>query len=437
MKKYQRSQELQGRTSWAGIARPSGVQLGFTIGLALWLWLGYAQMPAIAQPAPNEPNLSSVASPGLAASEQAELSQLRVEQQIRKVVDSAVMSSGILRDRVELEVDRAFDHFATILNILLTLLTAVPIAIAVGVWLLRRSVISELVSQVREQIEKEITDVVKRQRDISVQQIESLKQLSLEQLNQMVADAQRALDDMNRNTNSAKQEIEALKSQATLQLQAMVADAQAVKDDTLQELTKLLPASPQDPLPPDLQPKIGRLTAVLESLKSVIPQLSFSAGDYVKQGNAFFFEGRYDEAILSYEKALQLNPESYEAWFGQASVLLISQQYEEAREAYAEAIARKPDSYEAHFGQASALRKLQVWDVAIAAYDRAIQLRPDQPKPWFNKACCQAMQGDSDGAITSLAKALQLGGDRYRELAKTESAFESLRQHEQAIALLS
>ncbi|MCS6812455.1 MAG: tetratricopeptide repeat protein, partial [Cyanobacteria bacterium] len=379
----------------------------------------------------------SVTQPPMVTAEQVELSQLRVEQQIRKAVDNALTGSGLLRDRVELEVDRAFDHFATILNILLTLLTAVPIAIAVGVWLLRRSVISELVTQVREQIEKEITEEVKRQRDISVQQIESLKQLSLEQFNQMVADAQASLDGMNRNIDAAKKEVEGLKSQATSQLQAMVADAQAVKDDTIQELTKLLPDSPQDPLPPDVQPKIGRLTAILESLKSVIPQLSFSAGDYVKQGNAFFFEGRYDEAILSYEKALQLNPEFYEAWFGEASVLLISQQYEEAIEAYNEAITLKPDSYEAHFGQASAYRKLQQWEAAIIAYDRALQIRPEQPKPWFNKACCQAAQGDYEGAIASLSQAIQLGADKYRELARTEPAFEPLRTDDRVVALLA
>ncbi len=402
--------------------------------LVICLWLGLAVQPVAAQSVPADPGIAqSIAT----TTDQAELSQLRVEQQIRRSVESALTSSGMLRDRVELEVDRAFDHFATILNILLTLLTAVPIAIAVGVWLLRRSVISELVSQVRDQIEKEITDAIKRQRDLSVQQIEDLKQLSLDQLNQMVADAQSSVDEMNRNTDAAKQNIEALKSQATLQLQAMVADAQAVKDDTIQELTKLLPASPQDPIPPDLQPRLGKLTAILESLKSVIPQLSFSAGDYVKQGNAFFFEGRYDEAILSYEKALQLNPESYEAWFGEASVLLISQQYDEAREAYQQAIVLKPDSYEAHFGQASALRKLQALDAAIAAYDRAIQLRPDQPKPWFNKACCQAIQGDTERAIASLSQAVQLGADKYRDLAKTESAFEALRADDRVIALLA
>lgn len=402
--------------------------------LVIWLWLSLASLPAIAQVAGTS---DGVAQPPVVTAEQIELSQLRVEQQIRKAVDNALTGSGLLRDRVELEVDRAFDHFATILNILLTLLTAVPIAIAVGVWLLRRSVISELVTQVREQIEKEITEEVKRQRDISVQQIESLKQLSLEQFNQMVADAQASLDEMNRNTDAAKKEIEGLKSQATSQLQAMVADAQAVKDDTIQELTKLLPDSPQDPLPPDIQPKIGKLTAILESLKSVIPQLSFSAGDYVKQGNAFFFEGRYDEAILSYEKALQLNPDFYEAWFGEASVLLISQQYEEAVEAYNEAIMLRPDSYEAHFGQASAYRKLQQWEAAIIAYDRALQLRPEQPKPWFNKACCQAAQGDYEGAIASLSQAIQLGGDKYRELARTEPAFEPLRTDDRVVGLLT
>ena len=54
--------------------------------------------------------------------------------------------------------------------------------------------------------------------------------------------------------------------------------------------------------------KIQELTTQLELLKAANPQRFFTANDYVEQGKALYIEGRYEEAIASYEQVSQINP---------------------------------------------------------------------------------------------------------------------------------
>jgi superkiller protein 3 len=47
---------------------------------------------------------------------------------------------------------------------------------------------------------------------------------------------------------------------------------------------------------------------------------------------------------------------------------------------------------------------------------------------WYNKACRYALQGNVDLAIANLQQAINLNPDKYREMAKTDSDFDSLRE---------
>ncbi len=337
-----------------------------------------------------------------------ELQDLRTEKRFKGFIDQRLANSPEVQDRIELEVDRAFARTTTLLNILLVILTSLPVIAALGIWLLRRSVIGELVAEVRSQLETEVFAQLKQQKLSTIADIERMRSESLEQVEHMVAEAQSVLDELKTQIEIANQDIDRLKSDAASQLETMVTDAQQVKDQTIQELTGLLPGSTQDTLSPDAQPRVGTLTTLLESLKAAIPQITFSASDYLKQGNALFFESRYDDAIAAYDSAIALNPELYEAWFTKASTLMIGQRYGEASQAYQFATQLKPDSYDAWMGQGNALRKSQQSEAAIAAFGEAIALKPEDPLALFNRGNAKADTEDLPGAIADYDQALAL-----------------------------
>lgn len=122
----------------------------------------------------------------------------------------------------------------------------------------------------------------------------------------------------------------------------------------------------------------------------------FTANDYVEQGKALYFEGRYDNAIASHDKAIQIESDNPRAWFGRGT----------------------------------ALAKLQQDQDAIASYGQVIQIKPDFYLAWFGKARCYALPGDIELTIENLQQEINLNADKCRETAKTDSSFDKVREEE-------
>lgn len=333
------------------------------------------------------------------------LERLREDKQLQDLVEEDLEKSLTIRSQIQAEVDRAFGHTTSLLNVLLGVLTFLPVLAAISVWFIRRSVITQIIrdtqQQLREEVEKqfeqEIAAELKEQATAFKQEIEKLRAEFVEQL---------------------------------AQLQTLFSDAQKEKDQIIQELAQITPSPMRDSAPPETQQKIQSLTQQLERLKSTNSQLSFTANDYVEQGKAFYFEARYDDALTSYDRAVQLEPDNVRAWFGRGATLAKLQQVDGAIVAYDQAIQIKPDFFEAWFGRGTALTKLQQIDGAIAAYEKAIQIKPDFFLAWFSKARCHALQNNLELALDNLQQAMKLNPDKTKDVARTDAAFESMREYE-------
>jgi tetratricopeptide (TPR) repeat protein len=73
---------------------------------------------------------------------------------------------------------------------------------------------------------------------------------------------------------------------------------------------------------------------------------------------------------------------------------------------------------------------------AIASYDKALEIKPDKHEAFYNKACYYALQSQIDKAIQNLQQAINLNPDECREIAKTDSDFDSIRSHTRFQALI-
>jgi tetratricopeptide (TPR) repeat protein len=92
---------------------------------------------------------------------------------------------------------------------------------------------------------------------------------------------------------------------------------------------------------------------------------------------------------------------------------------EEAIASYDKALEIKPDYHEAWLQSGHALVKLGRLEEAIASFDKALEFKPDlRRKAFYNKACCYALQSQIDQAIQNLQQAINLNPDKYREMAK-------------------
>lgn len=332
-----------------------------------------------------------------------QLEQLRHDSQLQDLVEDDIKRSLAIRAQIQAEVDRAFDHTTTLLNVLLAVLTALPILAAVSIWFIRRSVINQIIAETKRQLQDEVEN-----------QLEA----------EVAAELKRQAEAFQKRIEQLEAEFDSQLSQ----LKLLFSDAQQGKDQIIQELAQIVPSPMREAAPPETQKRIHALTQQLEQLKSTHTQLSFTANDYVEQGNALYFDNRFEEAIASYDKAIQMEPDSAKAWLSRGAAQAKLQQYEEAIAAYDHATQLKPDMAEAWFGQGIAQAKLQQLEAAVLSYDRATQLKPDLVLAWIGKARCYALQENHEAAWEDLQQAIGLNPDKTREIVKTDPAFEVLRE---------
>ncbi len=96
----------------------------------------------------------------------------------------------------------------------------------------------------------------------------------------------------------------------------------------------------------------------------------------VRLGSALQALGRRDQAATYYQKALEIDPKSAEAWFKLGLALHDGRLPAQAAEAYRRALSLRPGLAEAETNLGMALQEQRQLDSAKQAYGRAINLRP-------------------------------------------------------------
>ncbi|MER3435672.1 MAG: hypothetical protein C4288_20350, partial [Leptolyngbya sp. ERB_1_1] len=153
------------------------------------------------------------------------------------------------------------------------------------------------------------------------------------------------------------------------------------------------------------------------------------------RGVALSALGRKEEAITSYDKAVEIKPDYHKAWDNRGDVLVELERYEEALASYALAIEINPEYPFPWGSQGFALMQLRQLDAAHESYDQAILLNPNDTRAHYNKACCYGLQAQIDLAIATLQQAILLSSE-CREMAKTDSGFDLIRQDDRFKALI-
>jgi tetratricopeptide (TPR) repeat protein len=202
----------------------------------------------------------------------------------------------------------------------------------------------------------------------------------------------------------------------------------------VQELEALVPASTQVAPSPEKRSQIDNLRLQIEDFQDLIPFLTQPAEYYFKQGNAFYFEKQYEEAIACYDKALEIKPDDSNAWTNRGVALSELKRYEEAIASYDKAIEIKPDFFEAWSNRGAALSGLKRYKEAIASYDKAIEIKPDYFEAYYNRGNALGKLGRYDEAFASYDKAIEIKPDYFEAYYNRGNALGKLGRYDEAIA---
>jgi tetratricopeptide (TPR) repeat protein len=185
----------------------------------------------------------------------------------------------------------------------------------------------------------------------------------------------------------------------------------------------------------------GRLFGILEEYEEAIASynkaLQFKPDDDIawsNRGIALSRLGHHEEAIASFDKALQFKPDHDSAWYNRGNALGNLGRYEGAIASYDKALQFKPDYVDAWYNQGIALGNLGRYEEAIASYDKVLQFKPDYVDAWNNRGVALDELVCYEEAIASYDKALQLNPDKDLVLNNRGNVLSNLGRYKEAIA---
>jgi Tfp pilus assembly protein PilF len=211
-------------------------------------------------------------------------------------------------------------------------------------------------------------------------------------------------------------------------------------------ITKLGNANPTSPnLVKLAKVVIGRIshpTSIGRRLKyQIIPMLApeekmlpIGANDYqawFDRGQKFVELGRFEEGIESYDKALQIKPDSV-AWNNRGSILYKLGRYQEAMESHDKALQIQANDHVAWNDRGNALYGLGRYQEALENYDKSLQIKPDYVV-WSNRGNVLGHLGRYQEAIEGYDKALQIKPDYYLTWNNRGNALNKLGRYQEAI----
>lgn len=131
-----------------------------------------------------------------------------------------------------------------------------------------------------------------------------------------------------------------------------------------------------------------------------------SADDFYSHGGVLFDQGRYDDAIAAYDRAIARRPDFAQAFNDRASAHASQGRDDRAIADYGRAIALKPDFADALVNRGITYARKGKFDNAIADFDRAISLKPDFAEAFLRRGQAYSQQQRFAAAIRSYDHAI-------------------------------
>jgi tetratricopeptide (TPR) repeat protein len=127
--------------------------------------------------------------------------------------------------------------------------------------------------------------------------------------------------------------------------------------------------------------------------------------DYTERGEILFAQGKRNEAIASFDKAIEIDPEMASAWSNRAFVQISIQDFTSAESSIDRSLAIDPNFAPAWANRGLLLFNKKRYTESVAAFDKAVELNDSDPEIWFNRGIALYESGQKEQGIQSIRKA--------------------------------
>lgn len=159
------------------------------------------------------------------------------------------------------------------------------------------------------------------------------------------------------------------------------------------------------------QAKTGELSGAITSYDKAIEINPYSYEYWFNRGLTLFYLGDFARAVASYDKAIEIKPNFYKGWYNRGTAQGELGHFEDAIASFEKAIEIKEDYHEAWYSRGLALLKLGRPEDAISSYDQALLVAPEDQENWYYRGIALVDGGRTHDAIASYEKAIEIQPD--------------------------
>jgi tetratricopeptide (TPR) repeat protein len=126
---------------------------------------------------------------------------------------------------------------------------------------------------------------------------------------------------------------------------------------------------------------------------------------------ALFDIGWFDESLIWFDKAFEVNPDYKPTWFIKGHHRFVEKRHQKALDCYDKALELEPNKVHAWVGKARSYRFLFNFPMAEKSSDKALELNPNDPFALFQKASAVFCLGKAEESIIWFDKAIEVNPD--------------------------
>jgi Flp pilus assembly protein TadD len=153
------------------------------------------------------------------------------------------------------------------------------------------------------------------------------------------------------------------------------------------------------------------MEVVLDTAQDMMESNLSAADKLFLKGNKLYAEQKYQEAIESYNEALELSQSQWGYYFNLGLALKKSDKKEEALAAFQKALEMNPESYSVNKELGQLLAQEDNYEEAKKYYQKAAEISDDDPDAFYNLGVCLTNLGDQEGALAAFLKTIAFKED--------------------------
>lgn len=183
----------------------------------------------------------------------------------------------------------------------------------------------------------------------------------------------------------------------------------------------------------DRKRREGKLDEAIQEYCKAIEVDPDYAEPYISRGIMYGNQGKYEQSITDFSEAIRCDSSLSHAFYNRALCYKYSEKYHEAISDNTAAIRLNPSYISAYINRGNCYAKLEQYDHAIHDYDKAIELDSSNAMPYSNRGNCYGELKQIERAIQDYDKAIELDSNYAVAYYNRGNRYSDWKQYERAI----